>query len=382
MNKIAVTELKAGQCFSQPVFVDGDSLFVAEGLPIKQRDIERLVKWGVEYVESAGDPVPQDHNDALNTFFLRAFQTAAMREVTRIYEELRSDLVQLFGHIRAAEEPASETTDDLVERLLQLITTRANDVVQYMLYGMQGETGEVESALNTAAIAAIVGRAMQFSAERLTVLTTAALLHDVGMLRLSATIVTKQGALTTEERRVVQTHPIHSYQVIIKELGMSEPIGLAALQHQERWDGKGYPQRLTGERIGLEARIIAVVASFVAMVSNRPHRNPMVGYTAIRNLLVDNGTRFDPDVLKTFIHVLGIYPIGSIVQLSDGSIARVLENRSTTILKPMVKVIIGAQGEEYVNDDGPSLDLAQAGQPFIGKAVDAMSLAAQVKHRN
>ena len=382
MNKIAVAQLRPGQRFSQPVFVDGDSLFVAEGLPIKQRDIERLVKWGVEYVESAGALVPNDYQDALNAFFLRAFQTAAMRVVTQTYEELRNDLLQLFGQIRAGEELASETVNSLIERLLQLIATRSNEVMQYMLYGMQGETGEVENALHTAAIAAIVGRAMQFNAERLQVLTTAALLHDVGMLRLSATIVTKRGALTTEERRIVQTHPVHSYQVITKELGMSDAIGLAALQHQERWDGKGYPRRLAKESISLEARIVAVAASFVAMVSNRPHRSPMVGYTAIRNLLVDNGTRFDSDVLKTFIHVLGIYPIGSIVQLSDGSIARVLENRSATLLKPVVKVIIGAQGEEYVNDDGPSLDLAQVGQPFIGKAVDAMSLAAQANNRN
>lgn len=382
MNKIAVAELRPGQRFSQPVFVDGDSLFVAEGVPIKERDIERLMKWGIEHVESAGEVVPDDPHDALNAFFLRAFHTAAMRVVTQTYEELRKDLLSLFGQIRASDELASEPVDNIIERLLQLISIRSNDVVQYMLYGMQGESGDVENALNTAALAAIVGRSMQFSAERLQVLTAAALLHDTGMLRVSAEIVSKQGTLTADERRMIQTHPVHSYRVITKELGMSDAIGLAALQHQERWDGQGYPRRLAKTDISLEARIIAVAASFVAMVSSRPYRSPMVGYTAIRNLLGDNGTRFDPDVLKIFIRVLGIYPIGSVVQLSDGSIARVLENRSTAPLKPLVKVIIGAEGEEYVNDDGPSLDLAHSGQPFIGKAVDAMSLAAQVKHRN
>jgi len=212
---------------------------------------------------------------------------------------------------------------------------------------------------------------------RILSLVTAGLLHDVGMMRVNPEIVNKQGKLTPEERRQIQTHPVHSYRIIPRELGFGEEVGLPALQHQERWDGAGYPRKLARDAIRLEARIITVADSFVAMVSNKPYRTSMIGYTAIRNLLSDNGTRFDPQVLKIFIQVLGIYPIGSIVLLSDSSVCRVVENKSAAPLKPRVKVIIDAEGHEFIEDDGPEVDLAQNKQLFIAKAVDANSLADQ-----
>ena len=185
--------------------------------------------------------------------------------------------------------------------------------------------------------------------------------------------------MTTEDFRTIQTHPVHSYRILTKELGYSEEIGLVALQHQERWDGKGYPRRLSGEATKLEARLIAVADAFVAMVSNRPYRTPMIGYTAMRNLLKDNGTRFDPNVLKVFIRVLGIYPIGSVVLLSDASVCRVLENRSDAPLKPLVKTMIDKEGNEFSDDTGPVIDLMNQKSVFIAKAVDANSLANQLK---
>jgi len=374
MKKIPVHELEPGQRFNRPVYVDDDSLFVPEGLPIKQRDIDRLKKWHVEFVQTDGDAMSGDTQSAFNAFFLRAFNSPTQQQITKTYTEIQSDLVEVFGRIRANDEVTQDAVNAIVDRLLDMLKSGVNDVVQYMLYGMQGETSEVENALNSAVLSALVGQNMQLPRHRIVVLVTAALLHDVGMLRLNPEIVNKKGKLAPEERRHINTHPIHSYRVITKELGFAEDIGLAALQHQERWDGHGYPRKIAKEAIRLEARIISVADSFIAMVSNKPHRNSIIGYAAIKKLLSDNGTSFDPDVLKTFIQVLGIFPIGSIVQLKDSSVCRVIENRSHAPLKPRVKVIIDANGHEYVDDDGPEIDLADDTSLFIRQAVDANSL--------
>lgn len=375
MKKIPVHELEPGQRFNRPVYVDDDSLFVPEGLPIKERDIQRLKKWRVEYVQTDGEVLSGDAQSAFNAFFLRAFNSPAQQQITKAYTKIQSDLVEVFGRIRANDEVTQDAVNSIVDRLLEMLKSGVNDVVQYMLYGMQGETTEVENALNSAVLSALVGQNMQLPRHRIVVLVTAALLHDVGMLRLNPEIVNKKGKLTPEERRHINTHPIHSYRVITKELGFAEDMGLAALQHQERWDGHGYPRKIAKEAIRLEARIISVADSFIAMVSNKPHRNSIIGYAAIKKLLSDNGTSFDPDVLKTFIQVLGIFPIGSIVQLKDSSVCRVIENRSHAPLKPRVKVIIDANGHEYVDDDGPEIDLADDTSLFIRQAVDANSLS-------
>lgn len=374
MKKIPVSEIQPGQRFNRPVYIDDESLFVPEGLAIKQRDLERLRKWRVEFVFTDGEMISSNAQSAFNAFFLRAFNSPAQQQITKMYTAMQRDLVGVFGKIRTNDEVSQDSINSIVDRLLEMLKSGVNDVVQYMLYGMQGETSDVENALNSAALSALVGESMQLPRHRIVVLVTAALLHDVGMLRLKPEIVNKQGKLSAEERRHVNTHPIHSYRVITKELGFAEDIGLAALQHQERWDGHGYPRRVSKEAIRLEARIISVADSFIAMVSNKPHRNSIIGYAAIKNLLSDNGTSFDPDVLKTFIQVLGIFPIGSIVQLKDSSVCRVIENRSHAPLKPRVKVIIAADGHEYIDDDGPEIDLADDTSLFIRQAVDANSL--------
>jgi hypothetical protein len=375
MKKIPIEEIQPGQRFSRPVYVDDDNLFVPEGIPVKERDLERLRKWEITSVLSDGEPISDDPQAAFNAFFLRAFSNPTQRAITATYGGLRSSLMEVFGRIRGEESVDQEEINRLVDKLIKLLEAQPNDVVQYMLYGMQGETGEVENALNTAILATLVGKKMQFPRHRTLAMVTAALLHDVGMLRVPQEILAKQGKLLPEERRQVQTHPVYSYKIITKDLGYSEDVGVPALQHQERWDGNGYPRRLAKDSIRLEARIIAVADSFVAMVSNKPYRSSMIGYTAIRNLLSDNGKRFDPEVLKVFIQVLGIYPIGSIVLLSDASVCRVLENRSAAPLKPRVKVIIDSEGQEHIDDDGPEIDLAENKTVFIARAVDANSLA-------
>jgi len=172
----------------------------------------------------------------------------------------------------------------------------------------------------------------------------------------------------------IRTHPIYSYRVIAKELKYPEEIAVIALQHHERWDGQGYPRKLKGEDINLAARIVAVADSYIAMLNNRPHRNSMIGYTAMKNVLNDNGSHFDPKILKVFLESMGIYPIGSVVQLSTSAIGRVVETHADAPLRPAIELII----DEYGNKRGERevLDLLTRKGVFIVKAVDPKSLAA------
>ncbi len=377
MKTIDVDKLSPGQRYSKPVYIEDENLFVPEGVPIRQRDIERLRRWNVTHVYCDGDVISDDPHSGFNAFFLQAFNKPEHKAAVGVYNELQRSLRELFGRLRAAEEIEQERLNRIVDRLIGIVDAHGPNLIQYILYGMQGDTGEVENALNGAILSVLVGQKLKMTRHKVMMLCTAALLRDIGMLRVSPEIINKKGSLSVDEKRQMQTHPVHSFKIIVRELGYPEEIGIAALQHHERWDGQGYPRRNGRERIRIEGRIIAVADSFIAMVSHKPYRSSMIGYTAMRNLLSDNGTRFDPEVLKAFIQVLGIYPIGSIVLLSDSSVCRVIENRSTTPLKPRVKIIIDGNGREYINDNGPEVDLAQTKSLFIAKAVDANSLARQ-----
>lgn len=375
MRRIPVKDLRPGQKFDKPVYVDEESLFVPEGIAIREKDIRRLMDWEVESVMTDGEVIGGDPYKGKHPFFANPFRTPEMKGIMKTYHELSERLLAIHGGVRTEEPVDAEGVKSIVDDILKLLEDKANDTVQFILYGFQGEAGFVENALNSAILSALVGKKMKLARHRLLNLTTAALLHDIGMLRIPEEIRGKQGKLSTDELRVVRTHPIHSYKVITKELQFPEEVGTAALQHQERFDGRGYPRGLAKEKISDLARIIAVVDSFEAMVSKRPYRDPMIGYTAMKNLLSDNSRRFDPEILKVFIKALGIYPIGSIVLLNDGSIGRVLENDGEAPLKPKIKLLIGADGTEYPNDDGEVINLTERRDLFIAKAVDPYSLA-------
>jgi HD-GYP domain-containing protein (c-di-GMP phosphodiesterase class II) len=162
--------------------------------------------------------------------------------------------------------------------------------------------------------------------------------------------------------------------MICKELLYPEEVGVIALQHHERWDGEGYPRRLAGEAIDLGARIVSVADAFEAMVCEKPYRNSMIGYQAMKNLLSDNARRFDPEVLKAFIKTMGIYPIGSIVLLNTGAIARVIEGHSDAPLRPKIRILVDEFGNAFNNDDGEIINLLQEKSMFIARAIDPKEL--------
>jgi putative nucleotidyltransferase with HDIG domain len=131
----------------------------------------------------------------------------------------------------------------------------------------------------------------------------AAFLHDVGKIGIHESILAKEGRLTEDEYRMMQSHPSLGAD-IIKGVEFLEPVVPLVYHHQERYDGKGYPSGLAGDAIPLGARIVAVLDTFDAMTSNRPYRKAMGLDKAIAELRRCAGTQFDPQVVEAFIAVL------------------------------------------------------------------------------
>jgi len=169
---------------------------------------------------------------------------------------------------------------------------------------------------------------------------------------------------------------LQSYKIITKELLYPDDVGIIALQHHERWNGEGYPRRIAGQEIELPARIVSVADAFEAMVSEKAYRDSMKGYEAMKNLLSDNSRRFDPDILKAFIKVMGIYPIGSVVFLSNAAIARVIGVHQDAPLRPKLRIIVDEYGTQFLSNDGEVLDLLTEKSIFIVRALNPKEFGA------
>lgn len=161
------------------------------------------------------------------------------------------------------------------------------------------------------AVADLAGRVavrMGLSPEQVELIRLAGMLSDIGKLALPEALLSKQGALSREERETIERHPQLGHQ-ILESLG-GDPVASWVLHHHERWDGRGYPERLAGERIPLGARILFVADAYGAMTSDQAWRSRLSPEEAAEELRRCAGTQFDPDVVAAFLEELGMGPAG------------------------------------------------------------------------
>ena len=133
-------------------------------------------------------------------------------------------------------------------------------------------------------------------------LFNAALMHDVGKLMIPDSILIKPGNLTKDEWNVIYRHPVAS-EVIVGQIPSLTGILPAIRHHHERYDGKGYPDKLKGKKIPFHARIIALADAFDAMTTKRPYRNAMSFQQALHIISEESGKQFDPFVVKAFLNI-------------------------------------------------------------------------------
>lgn len=172
------------------------------------------------------------------------------------------------------------------------------------------------------------------------------MLHDLGKAKISKEILHKAGRLTDEEFKTMKTHSAIG-EDIAKEFGVSDPRVLAVVRgHHEKFCGEGYPDGLAGENIKIEARIAAVADVFDALTARRVYKEPMEARQALGIMMDDARLHFDPEVLRTLLLAIGIYPPGTLVELSDASVGVVVGSNGKDIVRPQVLLKIDKDGQE------------------------------------
>ncbi|MCL2382178.1 MAG: HD-GYP domain-containing protein [Treponema sp.] len=375
MKKIAVTAIKEGAVFSAPVYIEGNNMFVPAGIAVRKKDIARLQSWGVQSVETEGRLI-----DAAS-----APEAPGAAPPEGIYEdddahssymELIERLDEVCASIAGNTPVQASSIDSIASQILKAVREQRHSFIGFILGGEIKGYSTAKSLVNIAILSALMAQELKLPDCKVTRVVTGALLHDTGMSRVPAEIVEKKGGLSPPELQRVQSHTLYGYKIVTRELLYPEDVGLIVLQHHERWDGEGYPRRLSALAIDMGARIVSVADAFEAMVSQKPYRNSMMGYHAMKNLLSDNLRRFDPDVIKAFIQIMGIYPIGSIVLLNNGALARVVNVQGIAPLRPQIKILVNESGTVFKHDEGDSVDLLVEKSLFIAKAVDPREASA------
>lgn len=239
-------------------------------------------------------------------------------DTSRIPVILLTALTEIDDKVKGFDAGADEFLSKPVEKLELLLRVKsllrtkhlnedlesARDVIYTLALAIEANDPYTRGhSERVAEYGARIAERMGLLNEQVDVIRNAGILHDIGKIGISETILQKPGALTDTERIAVQEHPAIG-EKICKPLRSANLLLTVIRHHQERFDGDGYPDRLSGEEIPIEARIIAVADAYDAMTSPRPYRPPMSQRQVTSTLRRDAGNQWDPDVVESFLGLL------------------------------------------------------------------------------
>jgi len=268
----------------------------------------------------------------LKSEFLKAqvdFESA--REVvTTVFEQLKAGGALNIGAIQEALRPVIEGV--LRNEATMAILARVKQQSDYV-YG---------HCIACAVWATIIGRQLALDGEKLRTLAIGCSLIDVGMSQLPKELREKPGPLTPQELRVVNAHVDQGLR-ILRESGLEgTEISQIVAAHHERWDGSGYPRGIAGRKIPLLARIASIVDAYDAMITPRAWAAARSSFEAIQELQDLADTKFQRELVEQFTAAIGLFPTGSIIELSSGEVGIVTRQNPTRRLRPEIVLVLEA----------------------------------------
>lgn len=196
-----------------------------------------------------------------------------------------------------------------------------------------------EHCMNVCVLSAAFGKHLGLLEAEIENLALAGLLHDVGKVKVDPEVLNKPGAFTEAEFNHMKMHPEFGRQILVSVQGLAPVAVDVAYSHHERMDGNGYPRGLSQQQIPHFAKIVSVVDAYDAMTGERVYDSAKSSKQALDILYKCRGRQFDDGLALEFIRFIGIYPPGSLVELSNGEIALVLESFPENRLRPRVLVV-------------------------------------------
>jgi HD-GYP domain-containing protein (c-di-GMP phosphodiesterase class II) len=258
---------------------------------------------------------------------------AVVRRTAELLEKLTHD-IRLGGSFEV--EAVQEVVDEMVESIV-----RNPDALMWVARLREQDIGTYGHGLQVSVYLTAFGRHLGFPKPLLASLAQIGLLLDVGKMRLPRELLEKQGRLTTDEFEQVKAHVQHSLEILGETPNFDPEVIQGIAQHHERMNGSGYPNGLMGEEIAVTGRMAGIVDCFAALINHRPYAAAVSSYEALRSLTAWGGDYFHEPLVQQFVSSVGVFPVGSLIELSSGEVAIVVAHNKLRRLKPRVLVVTG-----------------------------------------
>ncbi|CBL46314.1 Conserved hypothetical protein [gamma proteobacterium HdN1] len=238
--------------------------------------------------------------------------------------KMRNHPVQAMHESGALIKQLADSLDADESSLLHLMNPSADDDDMYY------------HALNVSILSMLVGKSLKLPRALLEILGSGGLFHDIGKIKVPHAIVRNTGKLNPAETRFLEMHTKYGAELIEKYGKQAPEVVQIAAQHHERQDGSGFPAKLRGKEIAIPARIVALVNEYDNLCNHLDPEKSVTPYEALSTLFSKMAGKFDKGIIQHLVRLLGVYPPGTIVQLSDGGIGMVITVNANELLWPSI----------------------------------------------
>lgn len=279
----------------------------------------------------APDLSPADHQSRLEAELL--YSAPIIDDVKRTLKSIRDAIACAeaisLNEVGSQVAEMARSVERNPEAMIWLTRLRSTDQYSY------------DHALDVSVHLMVFARFLGLASKAVEEVGLAGLMQDIGKIDIPIEILSKPDNLTDEEYLLVQSHVASSLEMLLGQPTFTNRILEIVASHHERADGSGYPRRLKGERISFHGELAGVVDSYCAMTRDRAYGQAISSQKALEALIRMRGTRFREAVIDQFIQCIGLYPIGSLVELNTGEVGVVIQQNQIRRLKPRLMILLG-----------------------------------------
>ncbi len=365
--QVTIDDLKPGMYVTQVLKQSGKMEIRSRGLVKSEAIIEQLRAKGIEVVEidvrkskieKAVTVAAEEQKPA--TPKTKSLSSESVIQASELYSQAVTIQSQLIKALQSGAPRDLSQVSDLSQNIIASLFENQNALLCLtMIKDADGYL--LEHSINCGILMAMFASHLGMSEEEINHACMGAMLMDIGMAEVPEELKTIQGELSEQEWDVIHSHVTRGKELVAQFESIPESVVTVIEQHHERSDGSGYPKGLKGDEITKLARMAAIVDSYDAMLSDRAFQKAISPAVALKRLNQQNN--LDRDLVKQFIHCVGVHPVGSLVKLKSGKLAIVSQLGKKDLMKPVVMTFYNINSGHY--SEIKRMDLSQVQDEIV-----------------
>lgn len=337
---VPTRSLKDGMRIDQTIVDQTGRALVNRGTILDEYMIESMLKLGVMgvYVGEGEDELANKDEPVITREVQETIDKNTVDDKSKVKlkesvkQRVQEGIQFLYNNVES--DDFAETTNNVVDDLMRAI--QDNDAIAVDIDALKvSDEYTFKHSVDVATMAMVVAKTSGMTDKQVYEIGVAGLLHDVGKSKIPTEVLNKPSKLTDAEFAIMKQHSLFGYRILEGKEDISDAVRLGVLQHHEKINGKGYPMGVSDEKITPYARILSVVDIYDALVTERPYKKGFPKRDAVEMIMAMTD-ELDIGAMKSFLESVILYPVHSIVTLSNGEKAKVVANNPVCILRPTV----------------------------------------------